>query len=68
MSGSLFDLVKPVIKPPAEQGFDADLLVFVQPVAGWKPEDYVLKLEDAFRASGTYKDKIELHTRCVRLR
>jgi hypothetical protein len=39
----------------------------VQPVAGWKPEDYVLKLKDAFRASGSYKDKVGLHTRCVRL-
>src|SRR5262249_39228880 len=46
---------------------DADVLVFIQPIAGWKAEDYVLKLKDAFRASGTYQDKAGLHTRCVRL-
>lgn len=58
---------KTIIKPPGGQGFDADLLVFMQPVTGWQPEDYIIKLKDAFRASGTYKDKAGLHTRCVRL-
>jgi hypothetical protein len=59
---------KTIIRPPSEQGFDADLLVFVQPVAaGWTPEDYIVKLKDAFRSSGTYRDKPALHTRCVRL-
>jgi hypothetical protein len=58
---------KTIIKPPGEQGFDADLLVFTQPVAGWSARDYVLKLKDAFEGSGTYKDKVGLHTRCVRL-
>src|SRR5258707_11310810 len=58
---------KTIIKPPGEQGFDADVLVFVQPVTGWRPEDYIVKLKDAFRGSGTYKDKAGLHTRCVRL-
>lgn len=58
---------KTIIKPPGDQGFDADLLVFVQPVAGRRAEDYVLTLKDVFRGSGTYKDKVHLHTRCVRL-
>jgi len=58
---------KTIIKPPGEQGFDADVLVFVQPVPGWRPEDYILKLKEAFRGSGTYLDKAGLHTRCVRL-
>src|SRR6266853_3141545 len=57
---------KTIIKPPGEQGFDADVLVFVQPVPGWRPEDYILKLKEAFRGSGTYRDKAGLHTRCVR--
>jgi hypothetical protein len=39
--------------------------VFVQPVNGWRPEDYVLKLQEVLRGSGTYKDKVHLHTRCV---
>jgi Second Messenger Oligonucleotide or Dinucleotide Synthetase domain/Adenylyl/Guanylyl and SMODS C-terminal sensor domain len=58
---------KTIIKPPGEQGFDADLLVFVQPVSGWSPKDYVLKLKDEFKGNGTYKDKVFLHTRSVRL-
>jgi hypothetical protein len=58
---------KSIIKPPGEQGFDADMLVFVRPVAGWSAEDYVVKLKDSFKGSGTYKDKAGLHTRCVRL-
>ena len=36
---------KTIIKPPGEQGFDADLLMFVRPVVDWKAEDYVLKAE-----------------------
>jgi hypothetical protein len=43
------------------------VLVFVNPVAGWTAEDYVLELKDVFNGSGTYKDKAHLHTRCVRL-
>jgi Second Messenger Oligonucleotide or Dinucleotide Synthetase domain len=58
---------KTIIKPPGDQAFDADLLVFVQPVTGWTAEDYVLTLRDVFRGSGTYKDKVYVHTRCVRL-
>jgi Second Messenger Oligonucleotide or Dinucleotide Synthetase domain len=58
---------KTIIRPPSEQRFDADLLVFVHPVAGWRPEDYIVNLKEAFRGSGTYKDKPGLLTRCVRL-
>jgi hypothetical protein len=58
---------KTIIKPPGDQGFDADLLVFVAPVAGWSAENYILKLKETFAGSGNYKDKIALHTRCVRL-
>ena len=58
---------KTIIRPPGDQGFDADVLVFVQHVAGWKAEDYVLTLKDKFKGSGTYKEKVGLHTRCVRL-
>ena len=58
---------KTIIRPPGEQGFDADDLVVVQPVTGWRPQDYIVKLKDAFGTSGIYKDRAGLHTRCVRL-
>lgn len=58
---------KTIIKPPIDQGFDADVLVFVKPIAVWSAADYVTHLRDEFKRSGTYKDKVHLHTRCVRL-
>jgi len=54
-----------IIKPPGEKGFDADLLVFVDPVAGWSAADYLEKLYTAFRGSGVYRDKVTRKTRCV---
>jgi Second Messenger Oligonucleotide or Dinucleotide Synthetase domain/Adenylyl/Guanylyl and SMODS C-terminal sensor domain len=58
---------KTIIKPPGDQGFDADILVFVEPVKDWSPADYVLGLRDIFKSSGSYKDRVRLHTRCVLL-
>jgi hypothetical protein len=58
---------KTIIKPPGSRGFDADLLVFIQPVNGWTPKDYVLELRRVLGASGTYKDKLTLGNRCVML-
>jgi hypothetical protein len=56
---------KTIIKPPGNRGFDADLLVFVDPVADWSASDYVTDLRRVFRASGVYKDKCSLNNRCV---
>lgn len=58
---------KTIIKPPAEQGFDADLLVYIEPVPGWEPSDYIITLKKLFTDSKVYEDKAHLHTRCVRL-
>lgn len=58
---------KTIIKPPGEQGFDADLVVYLTPVTGWTPKDYILNLRTLFNSSGTYKDKTTLRTRCVTL-
>jgi hypothetical protein len=58
---------KTIIKPPSEQGFDADLIVFVAPVAGWSAADYLLTLRQVIRESGVYDDKAGLRTRCVTL-
>jgi len=56
---------KTIIKPPGNGGFDADVLVFVKPVTDWSPDDYIHHLRRVFRASGIYKDKTSLNTRCV---
>ena len=54
-----------IIKPPKDAGFDADLLVFVDPIVGWTAQDYVKELRRAFNSSGTYKDKLVPGNRCV---
>jgi hypothetical protein len=56
---------KTIIKPPGDRGFDADLLVFIAPVADWTPEDYIFQLRWVFRASGIYREKTTLSSRCV---
>ncbi|WP_139184013.1 SMODS domain-containing nucleotidyltransferase [Aureimonas jatrophae] len=56
---------KTIIKPPGNRGFDADLLVMVEPEPGWSAADYVEKLYEPFRASGTYREMVSRKTRCV---
>ena len=58
---------KTIIKPPGEQGFDADLVVYLRPVQGWTPKNYILNLRSLFNSSGTYKDNTTLRTRCITL-
>jgi hypothetical protein len=58
---------KTIIKPPGNKGFDADLLVFIEPVNEWTAEDYIFNLRRVFRASDRYKDKTTLSNRCVTL-
>jgi hypothetical protein len=57
---------KTIIKPVrANDEFDADLLLQVDEFDDWEPADYVEQLYAAFRASGTYRDKVHRRTRCV---
>jgi hypothetical protein len=56
---------KTIITPPGDQGFDADLAVYLNPVSGWTPKNYILNLRSLFKSSGTYKDITKLRTRCV---
>jgi hypothetical protein len=58
---------KTIIKPPGNNGFDADLVTFVDPVVGWRPSQYISAFHGAFRSSGIYKDKVGHRTRCVTL-
>lgn len=57
-----------IIKPVRDHDtFDADVLVMLDPVAGWEAKDYVEKLYATFRASGRYKALARRKTRCARL-
>jgi hypothetical protein len=56
-----------IIKPKNDHPFDADLVVFVDPVAGWTAADYVVSLRAVFRASDRYRDLASIRTRCATL-
>lgn len=54
-----------IIKPSTGGEFDADMLVFVEPVNGWEAKDYVNKLGAFFEGHSTYKDKVRRYSHCV---
>ena len=57
-----------IIRPvQATDGFDADVLLHVVEQDGWLPKDYIEYVFQAFKASGTYKDMVQRHKRCVRI-
>jgi len=56
---------KTIIKPLPECPFDADLLVYIDPVDGWEPKDYVNRLHNVFAASGVYREKLRRFSHCV---
>lgn len=56
---------KTIIKPVAGNAFDADLLVFVQPVAGWAAKNYISTLRAVFAGNPVYKDKVRRFSHCV---
>jgi len=56
---------KTIIKPQTDKGFDADLVMFLDPQGGWDPAKYVADLYAVFRSHGTYQDKVSRHTRCI---
>ncbi|ESY28247.1 nucleotidyltransferase [Mesorhizobium sp. C386A] len=56
---------KTIIKPVDKGEFDADLLVYVNPVEGWEAKDYINDLYAQFRASDTYRDMVRRWSHCV---
>jgi len=54
-----------IIKPSGNDEFDADLALFVSPIDGWSPSDYVEELYTAFRLHGTYQEMVSRKSRCV---
>lgn len=56
---------KTIIKPVDGNGFDADLLVFVNPVDGWSARDYLSTLRGVFARHSSYEDKVTRYSHCV---
>lgn len=59
---------KTIIKPIEDNPFDADLLVFVDPVEGWDAKEYLSTLRSVFTNHGTYKDKVTRSSHCVTIK
>src|SRR4051794_13780409 len=47
---------KTIIRPVDAGEFDADLLVFIDPVSGWTASQYIDELFNELRENKTYKD------------
>lgn len=56
---------KTIIKPLSGDPFDADLLVYVKPVAGWEAKDYINELYAEMAQLGLYQDKIRRYSHCI---
>jgi hypothetical protein len=56
---------KTIIKPVDQGEFDADLIVFVQPIDGWDAARYIDTLYQAIKSNGTYKDMVRRWSHCV---
>lgn len=56
---------KTIIKPVEDASFDADLLVYVDPVDEWEPKQYINSLYEVFRASAAYSDKVRKSSHCI---
>jgi len=54
-----------IIKPVEGAAFDADLLVYVDPVEGWDARSYIDELYRCFKEHGTYTDKVRRYSHCV---
>lgn len=60
--------LKTIIKPVRDgQEYDADLLLFLAYDSSWQATDYIDTVYQAFRSSGTYRNKVSKGTRCVTL-
>lgn len=54
-----------IIRPQKGSPFDADILVFVEPMPGWAAKDYVNKLATALSHHPLYKEKICRFSHCA---
>lgn len=56
-----------IIRPVSDKDYDADVLVPMDEVEGWEPEDYVPSLHRALDGSARYTGKSSMKKRCVRV-
>ena len=57
-----------IIRPPRDRNeFDADIVIFVDDVDEWDPEEYVNALYRTFSATNRYSEKVAHRSRCVRI-
>ena len=57
-----------IIKPTVKKAiFDADVVVYLKPIKGWEPKDYIQKIYELFNSSSLYRGKASRQTRCVKL-
>lgn len=57
---------KTIIKPNKNNDqFDADVVLYLRTIEGWKPSDYIENLYSYFREDGNYKDIVGRKTRCM---
>jgi hypothetical protein len=56
---------KTIIKPLPDQPFDADLLVYVNPVKNWEAKDYLDTLYSKFKNNATYSEKVRRYSHCI---
>ncbi len=58
-----------IIKPVKEYDeFDADIQVVMNPNSEWEPRDYLKEVYDTLKENKNYADKLDLKTRCVRIK
>lgn len=56
---------KTIIKPLVDCPFDADLLVYIEPVKGWEAKDYIDTLYTQFKQSSIYCEKVRRFSHCI---
>jgi hypothetical protein len=54
-----------IIRPLPGNPFDADLLLYVRPVAGWQAKDYLNELYAEIGKLALYQNKIRRYSHCV---
>jgi len=56
---------KTIIKPLTDQPFDADLLVYIDPIENWEAKEYIDSLYTKFKANATYAEKVRRYSHCI---
>ncbi len=58
---------KTIIKPPKTKAYDADLVVYVEPIEDWEARQYLDSLYNIFKGNNVYREKIGRYSHCLTL-